>query len=209
MILCIEGVDGCGKGTQVELLVARLAPKFRSVEVLHFPDRSTQIGGVIDRFLRGGIFVASEGVSDVRVESQAQALALQSLMLVNRLEHYQKLCARSNEDVVDLLILDRYTPSALAYGAADGIPIGLLERVHECLPRANIAVLFDIPVEESFRRRPKRADAYEANRERLEAARQVYLDIFARGGERWRVVDGCRPPEEIAEEIAGMVEEMI
>jgi dTMP kinase len=50
----IEGLDGAGKSTQVELLKQYLEEKGKAVEFIHFPTSDSKIfGDLIARFLRG------------------------------------------------------------------------------------------------------------------------------------------------------------
>jgi thymidylate kinase len=85
----------------------------------------------------------------------------------------------------------------------------------------DLYVLIDIPVEESFKRRPERRDRNESHRGYLERVRVAYLRLFterheanmarARGdgktrntyvpGPAWRVVDGIGTKEQDAERI--------
>jgi dTMP kinase len=51
--IVIEGTDGSGKGTQVELLVARLRSEGESVEVLDFPQYGNPSSFFVEKYLRG------------------------------------------------------------------------------------------------------------------------------------------------------------
>ena len=179
-----------------------------------FPAYETDLGGLIRAALRGGWAAdwapGYPAPPAARMDSTGlRALVLQSLMVTNRheladeIEYEHMVKSRS-------IVLDRYWASAVAYGAADGLDPKWLEGVHSRLPKAH-HVLVDIPVEESFRRRPTREDAYEADRGRLERARAAYLALFERKGvdvgmlhgnspghvspSGWAIVNGSGPPE--------------
>jgi thymidylate kinase len=224
-IVTLEGIDCSGKGLQSEALRLHYTPLFRIVEVMHFPVYDSLTGQLILRMLKGYTYMAEEGVSDttlddyVRKDRGAHALALQALMVTNRLEQFAKL--EKFEDLpsngnlpppsvlreyYDLLILDRYNESAIAYGLADGLPLDFLHRIHEALPKPAHRFLLDISVAESFRRRPKREDEYESSRERLEKARKNYLDVFAAGGPSYHVIDGAQAPGEITKQMVSIIE---
>lgn len=125
------------------------------------------------------------------------AYSLQALQTVNRLEERVRLWNALNSGH---LVLDRYTASGLAYGMADGLPFEWLMAITPGdIPVPDYQIYIDIDVEDSFIRRPERADAYEANRDRLEHVRRMYLGLFGnppktvshRGKETaWLVVDG-------------------
>ena len=52
--IVIEGLDGAGKSTQVELLSKYLQTEGKSVEYVHFPTGNSEIfGDMVNRFLRG------------------------------------------------------------------------------------------------------------------------------------------------------------
>ena len=52
--IVIEGLDGAGKSTQVELLSKYLQSEGKNVEYVHFPTGDSEIfGDMINRFLRG------------------------------------------------------------------------------------------------------------------------------------------------------------
>lgn len=216
MIISLHGIDSCGKGTQAEALRAHFAPLYHEVEVLHFPVYDSPTGRVIKHFLSCGNYVAEESVSDttldayVRVDQQAQAIVLQSLMVTNRLEQLKKLTCYAQvaktwtQEINELLILDRYNACAMAYGQADGLDPTWLKSIHMALPEPAHCFLLDIPVEESFQRRPKRTDAYESNRERLKKVQANYLTLAE--GQSWHVLDGTRASEEITREIVEVIE---
>jgi hypothetical protein len=53
MFIDFEGIDGCGKGTQVERAVGYLRQAFSKATSLKYPDRTTPIGKLIDAYLKG------------------------------------------------------------------------------------------------------------------------------------------------------------
>jgi len=153
---------------------------------MHFPMYDSLTGRLIKQFfLSGSTYVAGEGVSDTTLDDYvykdraAQALVLQSLMVTNRFEQFEKLRLFSRVYPRGLLILDRYNESAIAYGMADGLSADFLRRIHEALPVPRHTFLLDISVEESFKRRPKRADQYESNKERR-GTRELPWCVFGR-----------------------------
>jgi thymidylate kinase len=129
-----------------------------------------------------------------------KALALQCIFLADRLEQWDLLQGHTRSGNKTLLILDRYYLSGLVYGEVDGLDPYWLAKVHRCLPRPSAFYLLDIPVEESVRRRPDRADYFEKNLGKQQKVRELYLkrgDI--------KKVDGMQSPEVIAQEIASDV----
>lgn len=212
MIISCESIDAGGKGVQAEALRTHFAPLFRTVEVMHFPVYDSVTGRLILKMLKGERQISREAYGQQTKDEADQALALQCAMATNRLEHFAKLARyvepgnRYEFAAQNLLVLDRYNESAIAYGLADGLDYDFLKKIHEALPKPAHRFLIDITVEESFRRRPERADAYEANRERLERTRECYLRVFRDGaGQGYHVVDGMREPGEITKEIVHII----
>ncbi|AET38666.1 bifunctional thymidylate/uridylate kinase Ecym_3163 [Eremothecium cymbalariae DBVPG len=103
-LILIEGLDRTGKSTQATLLLQRLQP---NAQLIKFPDRTTPIGMLIDKYLTQETF-----------ELPDQAAHL--LFSANRWE----LGARIKELLLigTHVILDRYVYSGIAYSAAKNIP---------------------------------------------------------------------------------------
>ena len=209
MIISLSGIDAGGKGVQTERLRQHLTKRGIVAEAMHFPVYESVTGREIKRFLTGEVklSVGDDSPLDRIVATLAKAVTLQALMTANRLEHLDRLFA--DEHTHDsVLICDRYTACAVAYGMADGLERAFIDKLNETLPIPHLAILIDITVDESWKRRPKRDDQYEANRGRLERVRQNYLDYFDGHGAR-SIVDGMRPPEAVAADIARIVDDVI
>lgn len=177
-VICIEGGDAAGKATQSKILADSLGAKLFS-----FPDYTTPAGKAILGHLTEK-WTVSEPWSDASKEqvlasaelAAVDALALQSLMLTNRMERSAEMLAAKREGHV---VLDRYIPSTLVYGGYDGLDVAWLERVNAQLPvQPDLYILLDAPVEEGMRRRPERRDRYERDRKRMEHVREAYCALF-------------------------------
>ena len=154
-IIAFEGIDACGKSTQIKLLREYLE-RDAKVRVFSFPDYTTETGKAIKKLLQ---------------DPERDPLMLQALMSMNRYERQTEIDSALTDGFV---ILDRYWLSGLVYGMADGLSESWLREVHTRLLQPHLWIVLDLPVEESFRRRPVRDDAYEADAARLEKARKWY-----------------------------------
>lgn len=189
MIIAFEGIDACGKETQVRMLkrhvVGKLGQKFFTCD---FPDYTTITGKKITELLR-------------KPDEERDGLVLQALMTANRYEmqHWLRQAVIS----YDVVVLDRYWLSGLVYGMTDDLPLEWLLSVHKRLIQPDQWVVLDIPVGESFRRRPKREDEYEMNEHRLTTARRLYRETQDYVPDV-AVIDANRTPEEVHEQIVAL-----
>ncbi|HET6958221.1 MAG TPA: hypothetical protein VFI56_16610 [Vicinamibacterales bacterium] len=225
--VAIEGGDAGGKATQSRLLAEKLGARLFS-----FPRYEMEIGKLIKANLKGEWFAAKPAF-DWAPDAAANAIVRQALFTLDRYD--------ASTDILDTLdngssvVADRYWASGWIYGASDSVDAAMLERVHACLPQPDVWVLLDVPVEESFRRRPLRQDAYEVDREKLEDVRRRYLKLFAeeqrdvvaakamanhlnictgcdldrmikqRAKQKWVVVDGIGDISEVHNRIMGVI----
>jgi dTMP kinase len=208
VIVVIEGTDAAGKKTQSELLAERLkGTRFA------FPNYESETGKAILSNLKKEWSTRAAMYSPVALhegEPQLNALVFQSLQTVNRIE---LLPAIYEAEARGPVIFDRYWQSAVVYGTLDGLDLAWLRTVQEApMPKADINILIDVPIEEGFKRRPERRDRYETNREFLEKVRVGYLQMWEAqldhlgvGYRPWFVVDGIGTVEEVHKRIAAVV----
>jgi len=115
------------------------------------------------------------------------------------------------------VICDRFAASTLAYqGYGGGVDLDSLRQVERLAigeTRPDLVVLLDIPVEVGLSRRG-RGDPRQITRYEEESlydiafhrrVRQGFLALADADSERWRVVDGNRPAEQVNAEISRIV----
>ena len=215
MILAIEGLDAAGKHTQTTHLVRRATAAGRRVATLAFPRYGeTFFAASVADYLNGRFGDLSA------VDPRFAALLyagdrFESRALIERLTHEH-----------DLVVIDRYTASNLAYQGGRAGPerreamvewLGRLEHEVYGLPAADVTLFLDVPAALAARmvlKKGKRdytaeaADLHEKDVAFLEATRSMYLWLAERQvRSRWVRVecaggDGeLLPAEEIAERI--------
>jgi dTMP kinase len=218
VIIAIEGLDAAGKATQAKRLAERLRGKLFSFPNYTTPAGEAILGNLKSEWAARPFTFGDHDAPEEMVEEAktGNALVLQSLMAVNRLELGWELCQAAANGLV---ILDRYDASAIVYGSMDGLDEEWLRKVNEALPvRPDLYILIDIPVEESFRRRPERRDRNESNRAYLERVRNGYVDLFQRrtanpivgnklsfSKPKWHIVDGVGTIEEVHARVLDVV----
>lgn len=136
-IIALEGLDGCGKTRQLELLSAQLK-KRGSVLRMDFPVYQSFIGREIGALLKG------DG------ETNANAVPPKHMALWFALDRFAEFKSTAWRDY-DFVLLNRYVLSNAVYQSARGEDIVdfVLELEHKILslPEANAYVYFQIPPE--------------------------------------------------------------
>ncbi|HEV2388125.1 MAG TPA: hypothetical protein VGS20_12815 [Candidatus Acidoferrales bacterium] len=212
-LLAVEGIDGAGKGTQVELLGRALRARGLHPFHISFPRYQSFFGQSVARYL-GGEF----GRLD-QVDPHFSALLYAGDRLEAKPEIEAALAAGR------LVVSDRYTGSNAAHQGARVPPeqrpefldwLRRLEYEVFGLPHEDLVVYLRVPVDEAVRRTAVRGrrldrDIQEGDRRHLEQAAGVYEQLAADSG--WIVVEGsvesgrrARPAQEIHREILALLE---
>jgi len=223
MLIAIEGIDGTGKRTQCDLLRWRLVRTGLRAEILSFPRYGqTSVSALIADYLNGRF-----GNLD-SVDPHFIAV----LYAVDRFETRDEL--RGLSKTVDVVLLDRYVGSNLAYQGARVNPqeyqsfmawITKLEYEVFALPRPDLTLYLDLPVEAAadlISRKGLRtytahvSDLYEENRHYLDACRSAYRELARMSLDSpWFLIPCAeaygqlRPPSEINETIWKIVEDAV
>lgn len=200
MFVVLEGLDGAGKSTQVQLLRRFFEERGMKTEYLHFPRFDAPVyGELIARFLRGEFGAADE------VNSYLVAL----IFAGDRAEAATHI--RTWLDEGRVVILDRYVYSNIAYQCAklEGTDddrrhlqqwILDLEYNHNRIPHPDVSLFLDVPmafVERKLAEQREgddrdylrgRQDIHEASIDLQRRVRETYLEA-AKSDERLRVVD--------------------
>lgn len=180
----MEGVDQAGKTTQVQLLADALGRNGLTTETFEFPDYSTPVGRQIK---------ASLDLGGAAGYGRPPPQLLHTLLAANRWETLARI--RAALEAKDVVLMNRYYHSNLAYGLARGLDRRWLENLDAGLPRSDLVIVLDIDAAESFRRKSSGRDRFEGNKGLLEKVRTRYCDEACLDKEHWRVVNavGTRP----------------
>lgn len=198
MIVCIEGVDLCGKGIQTKLLQKQL-----DARVIKFPNRETDTGKMIYAHL--------DREWSVPTSEKVDATVFQALHTVNRLEQAEEI--RRFDGSSKWLVLDRYWPSGVVFGAADGLDEDWLLAIHASLPQPDYFILLDIDLEQVQQRLKRLVETGERKPDRYEADDKVadriarYRRLWATARPKWYMVNARQQPELVHQEIMGIVQQ--
>ena len=213
-LIVFEGTDGSGKSTQFELLAKRLEAEQIGFQRLRFPQYEEPSSALIRMYLGGAFGDDPEAVN---------AYAASTFYAVDRYASYQCVW-KDYYQGGGLVVSDRYTTSNAVHQGSK-VPEGEraeffrwlydLEYDRMGLPRPDLVVLLDMPVELSeqlMRKREKstgtHADIHERDEDYLKKCRDVALHAAKYYG--WRTVscakDGAiRSVEDIHEEVYAIV----
>jgi len=191
--ISVEGLDGCGKSTQVRLLARWLRRMGHEVVVTEEPTDGP-IGRIIRMVVAGGF----------KVPVAAEAL----LFAADRLHHVERVIAPAVSSG-KVVISDRYIASSLAYQSARGLPLRWVMKINEMASEPDLMILIDVPAEVTAGRinRSRRPDGFERDLELQKKVRQVYLNIARRY--KMKVIDGNRPVDEVQEDIRRWVKRLL
>lgn len=213
-LIVFEGTDGSGKSTQFELLAKRLEAEQIGFQRLRFPQYEEPSSALIRMYLGGAFGDDPEAVN---------AYAASTFYAVDRYASYQCVW-KDYYQGGGLVVSDRYTTSNAVHQGSK-VPEGEraeffrwlydLEYDRMGLPRPDLVVLLDMPVELSEQLMRKReqstgthADIHERDEDYLKKCRDVALHAAEYYG--WRTVscakDGViRSVEDIHEEVYAIV----
>jgi dTMP kinase len=187
LLIAIEGIDQSGKRTQANLLARRLATKRYRASVWDFPDYRTSLGKQLRAYLAG--------------KNRFDYHAVHLLYAANRWERAEEL----NREIGRgrNIIVNRYSPSNLAYGLAHGLPLDWLKSLENGLPKADMVFVLDVAPHTSFRRKTVKRDVHEGDHQYLKKVRSAYLWLAREYG--WKVIDGEDDPETVHSEVWKLV----
>ncbi|NPA95243.1 MAG: dTMP kinase, partial [Thermodesulfobacteria bacterium] len=192
-LVVIEGLDGSGSTTQLQLLI----PWLRRQGYRVFSSREPSEGPV-GKWLRQAL----QG----RLTFADPALAL--LFLADRLDHAhgpEGFVSRLAEDNKAIMLSDRYYLSSFAYQTLNAdISLDWLFQIHEPVPRPYVTFFVDTPprlcLERIVEGRGYHFELYETALEKIETIREHYMkaiQYLRDRGDLIIVVDGDTSPGEI------------
>ena len=199
--ITFEGIEGCGKTTQIRLAEAWFGERNLSVLATVEPG-GTPLGNRIREMLlnRGSLTIGAE--AELLLFAAARAQHVRETILPALQAGQWVLC-------------DRFSDATAAYqGFGRGLDIGFIRGLNAFSSPAltpALTFLFDLPVETGLARAKKRAagirpEAAEDRFEREETAfhmriREGYLSLASAEPERFRVIDGAADVETVRREV--------
>ncbi len=206
-IIVLEGLDGCGKSTQLELAVQSLTERGADCRRISFPEYGSDSGRIISRYLEG----------DIPCEGEIGAYAASSFYAIDRYISFVNDWKRDYDRGATILS-GRYTSSNIIYQMtkADDREIFLnwltdYEYNKLGLPKPDMVIFLDMPPEVSQKLLSKRYEGDESKKD-IHERNRGFLDECRKSAQYaaellgWRIIscakDGsARDIKEIHEEI--------
>lgn len=196
--ITFEGIEGCGKSTQIKLLDKFLRDRNFKIIFTREPG-GTKIGDNIRSILLD--------------PSNKKMHPLTELFLyeASRAQHLEELIKPALADGT-IVLCDRYADSTIAYqGAARKLDALTIETLHQIATGGttpDLTILLDLPAKDGLARVCGRGPSDRFEQEALdfhERVRQGYLELAKKEPVRVAVLDGLKKAEEIHKEILEIV----
>lgn len=200
--ISVEGIEGVGKSTNIDVLVASIEAAGHKVLTTREP---------------GGTPLAEEIRDIVQHRGDEPIPEIAELLLI--------FAARSlNVNNVILpaieagtwVVSDRFTDSSRAYqGGGRGIPMETVDRIADLVHGdtwPDLTLLLDAPVEIGMQRANKRSapDRFEQERhDFFQRVRECYLQIAANEPDRFVVIDTTRGIDEVRADVSALAEQLL
>ncbi len=209
LFITLEGIDGCGKSTQLEMLSDALGLRGADFIITRQP---------------GGTLIG-ERVRDILLANASAGLApLAELMLyaADRAQHVSELVRPAMESG-RIVISDRYTDSTTAFqGYGRGLDLEVINELNRLATGGlspDLTILFDIDTEAASARLKARQTVVESERgmtrfedearEFHHRVREGYLKLARAQPERIRIIDASASARETHEKTMAIVAPMI
>jgi len=208
LFITFEGIEGCGKTTQIERLSKTLI-RYRIPHVVTLEPGGTEVGRHIRRIL---LDAGNKGLAP---------LAELMLYEADRAQHIEEI-VRPALELGKWVLCDRFFDATVAYqGGARGQDGQLIDSLNDKVTggiKPDRTFLLDCPVETGLARAIARnRTALDKGQDRFErektafhrAVRKAYLELARRDRERFIVIDAGSSIDEMEEEILRHVELML
>ena len=198
LFITFEGIDGCGKSTQIDFLTKHFAKMKKPVVKTEEPGGTAGSNEIRKILLRENNFQWS-------VETEAL------LFMAARNDHVEKVIKPSINDN-KIVICDRFMDSTLVYqgmrsSRAKQLSLNLFELI---AINPDVTFLIDMEPEIALRRalsRSTKEDRFENYGISFQRElRKNFLDIAHKNSDRIRIIDGNQTPEDVAAQINESIE---
>ena len=199
LFITFEGIDGCGKTTQIELLKESLEKKGYTVLLTREPGAK----GLGEKFRE--ILLNYDG----EVSSNCESF----LFLADRAQHIDTIIKPAIDKGV-IVLCDRHTDSTVAYqGYGRQLDLEQIYQLNKIATNGiipDITFILDIDIDTSLQRIGKGRDRMEnSGREFFERVRKGYIEISEKEPQRVKLLQGNSPIKDIQNKISDYVQGLL
>ena len=196
LFITFEGIDGCGKTTQIDLLKNFLTEQGREILITREPG-AKGLGSKLREIL-------------LHYEGDVSSNCESFLFLADRAQHIDTIVKPAIE-AGQIVLCDRHIDSTVAYqGYGRGVDIGQIKMLNNIATsglKPDLTFIFDINIETSAKRVGKNQDRMESSgAEFFKKVREGYLNIAKEEPERVKVIDGSKSIESIKDVVISIIE---
>ncbi|KAI9198101.1 hypothetical protein LWI28_010124 [Acer negundo] len=184
-LIVLEGLDRCGKTSQSSRLVSYMEGLGHSVELLRFPDRTTNVGQMISAYLLN--------------QSELDDHTIHLLFSANRWEKRSMMETKLKAGTT--LIVDRYSYSGVAFSSAKGVDLEWCKAPEIGLLAPDLVLYLDMRPEKAAERGGYGDERYE----HLEFQKKVAQCYQILHDPSWKMVDACQPMEDVQKQLQEIV----
>ncbi len=191
--ISIEGGDGAGKSTQLEVMAATLAAQGIDYVMTREPG-GTPVGEILRKLL------LNQG--DQRLAEDTELM----LMFAARAQHVKAVIEPALQ-AGKWVVSDRFADASFAYQGANGISLDRIAGLSDWVLQGfapDMTLLFDLSVKQGFARVNQRGEQDRFEQEPLsykERVRQIYLARAAAEPRRIRVIDASCDIEAVSAQV--------
>ena len=196
--IVFEGIDGCGKGTQLKLAASFIFDLNKDYDVYLTREPTRDFKEIRDRLAAG---------TDVKQDAEWYANAF----VQDRKNHASNYILPALNNGTHVLS-DRYKYSTLVYQSTQGMDFAKLLEMHTGLPVPDLVIIFDCPAEIAFERRNSdgATEVFDKDLKFQEKLRQNYLKIKEKfPEENIIIVDATKSAEEVFSEVKQHIKQIL
>ncbi len=190
-LIVFEGIDGAGKTTVSRRIAERLVSSGYRAIYTYEPYESP--------FAKALMRIKESSIHSPLIDALG--------MTCDRAYHVETVVKPAIERG-EIVVMDRYYHSTIAYQGAMGIDIEWLRVINSVFPKPDLAIYLDIEPEEGLRRSgPAARWGFYEKKGLLEAARRIYLDLVGRG--ELVLIDAGKPLDDVIRDAWGYVQSLL
>ena len=184
--IVFEGIDGCGKGTQLNKVASYLFKKSKEIDLYITREPTRDFKQIREKLAKDTDAKSTpEWYAEMFVKDR-----------INHINNYIQPALNNNK----LVLCDRYKYSTLAYQHTQGMDIKQLQEMHKGLLIPDLTFIFDCPAEIAFERRKAdgATEVFDKDIKFQEELRQNYLKLK---DDNIIIIDATKSIEQVYQEI--------